>query len=288
MDQFINQEQINFYDMTRPKYTEEIFQNIISNVKNFDNYLDLACGSGQLLIPVSKYFKNSFGMDFSQEQINKANENLKKQEISNQVKLYQGDVYEILNKIETDISIDSEEKLNFKKFDLITIGQAFHWFEETRFLDFVKKILSENGVLILAGYKKQHFDEQTQPELYKYFNLVEEKLLPYFECDVDNNDNAYYKSYETIQKFFQVEKDQIKVRFFREEAEVPLKKVFDLLKSWSAYVNYLKIKKLEEIDLIEEYQNNLKLYLGTDILEDLEKTKVTYFNFYFTVTVFNC
>jgi ubiquinone/menaquinone biosynthesis C-methylase UbiE len=288
MDQFINKEQINFYDMTRPKYTEEIFQNIISNVKNFDNYLDLACGSGQLLIPVSKYFKNSFGMDFSQEQINKANENLKKQEISNQVKLYQGDVYEILNKIDTDTSIYSEEKLNFKKFDLITIGQAFHWFEETRFLEFVKKILSENGVLILAGYKKQHFDEQTQPELYKYFNWVEEKLLPYFECDVDNNDNAYYKSYETIQKIFKVEKDQIKVIFLKEEAEVPLKKVFDLLKSWSAYVNYLKTKKLEEIDLIEEYQNNLKFYFGTDILEDLEKTKVAYFNFYFTVTVFNC
>lgn len=48
MDQFTNKEQINNYDKARPKYTQEIFSEIIIKTKNFNNCLDIACGSGQV------------------------------------------------------------------------------------------------------------------------------------------------------------------------------------------------------------------------------------------------
>lgn len=48
MNQFIDKEQIKNDDLTRPKYTQELFQTIINNTSHFNNYLDVACGSGQV------------------------------------------------------------------------------------------------------------------------------------------------------------------------------------------------------------------------------------------------
>jgi len=49
MDQFSNIEQIKNYDLARPKYTSEIFCDIVKNSKNLENYLDVACGTGQVI-----------------------------------------------------------------------------------------------------------------------------------------------------------------------------------------------------------------------------------------------
>jgi hypothetical protein len=48
MDQFSDIEQIKNYDLARPKYTGEIFTEILNNSKNFDSHLDIACGTGQV------------------------------------------------------------------------------------------------------------------------------------------------------------------------------------------------------------------------------------------------
>ena len=51
MNEFTNSEQINYYQMTRPNYTKEQHDLIIKNTQKFNNYLDIACGCGQ----VNKY-----------------------------------------------------------------------------------------------------------------------------------------------------------------------------------------------------------------------------------------
>ena len=48
MDQFICSTQTNNYDLTRPKYLKENFEEIIKSINNFENYLDIACGTGQV------------------------------------------------------------------------------------------------------------------------------------------------------------------------------------------------------------------------------------------------
>jgi len=48
MDQFTDKDQINNYDLARPKYTNDIFSEIIKNTCNFNDYLDVACGTGQV------------------------------------------------------------------------------------------------------------------------------------------------------------------------------------------------------------------------------------------------
>jgi ubiquinone/menaquinone biosynthesis C-methylase UbiE len=274
MDQFTNINQIAYYDIARPKYTSEIFQEIINKTNNFNSYLDIACGTGQLLIPLSQKFSVSIGLDVSEAQVNKTKENILKNNIQN-VKVFTCDVYQIADKLK-------EENLDMK-FDLITVGQAFHWFEEEIFLKYMKTLLKEGGVLVLAGYSKEHFDKTEQPDLYKILDKTIKRLLPYFECDIDNNDNAYYKSHESIKKIFPGE---FVTKHYIETAEVPLNTLFGLLRSWSAYNNYKKSKKSTDADIIDDLEKELVEYFGISQVE-LQIKKVIYHNFYYTLTIKN-
>lgn len=84
---------------------------------------------------MSKNFKFNLGVDVSEVQLKKCQENLNNiQAINNNndnkqpnCKLICNDFYKLFENIEIDKSI---------KFDLITIGQAFHWFENTKFIEF--------------------------------------------------------------------------------------------------------------------------------------------------------
>ena len=46
---FNNTGQAEFYDVTRPQYTKEIFTYILESIiDKKENYLDIACGTGQV------------------------------------------------------------------------------------------------------------------------------------------------------------------------------------------------------------------------------------------------
>jgi SAM-dependent methyltransferase len=183
MNQFRNIVQISNYNAIRPRYTSKIFKEIKGKTKTFKNYLDIACGTGQPLIPLSQHFEKSFGIDVSPEQINKATENSKG--LSN-VHCYTIDIYETLDKLTAEGHFNKDE---VKMFDLITIGQAFHWFDAEKLLQYINdKLLASNGLLIIAGYKKQHFKQEDK--LFQPFEDFITKLKTFFECDVDFNDSG--------------------------------------------------------------------------------------------------
>lgn len=50
MNKYVDREQINYYEKYRPEYTDKIFTEIIANTRDFDFYVDLACGCGQVRI----------------------------------------------------------------------------------------------------------------------------------------------------------------------------------------------------------------------------------------------
>jgi SAM-dependent methyltransferase len=281
MDQFINQEQIQFYDILRPKYTQEIFDDILSSTKKHDNYLDIACGTGQLLIPLSKNFTKAIGLDVSPVQIEKARENIEKLSEDfdkSKFHLIVSDIYDLDTKLEEEKISNSGES---KFFDLITIGQAFHWFDELKLLNYLKTILRDNGTLILAGYKKQHFIEEEQHELYEMFQNVLNKLIPYFECDVDNNDNAYYKSMDNIQNVFKSKK--IWKKYYQESCEINVDRLFDFLRTFSAFINYKKRNNSE--DVLEDFCKELMSYFKVSNQDELKEIKIKFYNFYFVIFI---
>ena len=97
--QFTNNVQTKLYDIARPKYTKEIFSHTISRVRNKDNFLDIACGTGQLLFPISEHFKKSIGIDISSQQIDMAKKHINNFPDRN-ILLFVDDVYEIFAKFQ--------------------------------------------------------------------------------------------------------------------------------------------------------------------------------------------
>lgn len=96
-DELIN-EDINYDSMV-----ERVLELCTKNNVNFDNYLDIACGTGNVTIRIAKYFKNIYGVDLSEDMLNEAFDKFK----SNKIK------GKIICQDMTELSLN-------KKFDLIT------------------------------------------------------------------------------------------------------------------------------------------------------------------------
>ncbi|KAK3864556.1 hypothetical protein Pcinc_029767, partial [Petrolisthes cinctipes] len=95
---------------------------------------DVGCGSGQTTQILAPHFTNVTGLDISQEQINQANK--------------------LNNNPAISFKVSGAEKLPFANtsLQLVTAGQACHWFDMKKFYDEVDRVLVPGGVLALYGY----------------------------------------------------------------------------------------------------------------------------------------
>lgn len=51
------------YDAFRPLYPMQLYSKTLSKLQHKHRYLDVAMGTGQLLFPLSEYFRKSKGID---------------------------------------------------------------------------------------------------------------------------------------------------------------------------------------------------------------------------------
>jgi len=268
--QFTNVLQAKMYELARPKYVKDMFSNIMKRVKHKTNLLDIACGTGQLLYPLSIHFDTSIGVDVSKQQIDEAKAKIEKNN-SNKIFFYTTDVYDLCSVLK------NEEKIKYEKnmFDLVVIGQAFHWFEEEKLLSFIKsELLKPGGVLAINGYQKQHFKEDN-----KIFSPTEkliQELTTYFECDVKYNDSGYLTSYPVFKKYFK----NFENTNYTEGFDNSIENVVSLIKSWSAYVNFNKDNiEGKKIDPLAEFVKEIES-LGLK-----KEDTVEYCNFYFSLVM---
>jgi len=116
------------YDKYRPKVHNIIIDWLTeSGIElDFDRSVDVACGTGESTIPLTKISKETIGIDTSKEMLAKAQEKgLSIENIS----------YETLHEL--------------GKFDLISTCMAFHWFNEHRAIKSYK-LASNNGAIWLV------------------------------------------------------------------------------------------------------------------------------------------
>jgi ubiquinone/menaquinone biosynthesis C-methylase UbiE len=102
----------NLYKQYRPDYPLDLFEWLFKQINQFESAWDCGTGNGQIARVLSKKFKNVFVTDISEQQLSNA---------------------AILPNIE--YSKQSAEHTNFanNSFDLITVGQAIHWFDFENF-----------------------------------------------------------------------------------------------------------------------------------------------------------
>lgn len=140
------------YAAFRPSYPDELYQFIFSHLKSRSMAWDCATGNGQVAQSLANDFERVYATDISEQQLTNA--------------------FRAKNIF---YSVAPAERTDFadNQFDLITVGQALHWFDLPRFYKEVKRTGKADGLLAVWGYALLSI-EPTIDELFLdfYNNIV--------------------------------------------------------------------------------------------------------------------
>jgi len=128
------------YSDSRPPYPRAFFSKVMAELKaDYRNtYVDLGCGTGELLIPLSSSFEESVGVDSEIEMLNQVD--LKTYNQNTRIKKYHGTAEEYFASIPKDY-----------KIDLVTAGRSFHWMDHEVIIKHLKDHLKSKGLFISVG-----------------------------------------------------------------------------------------------------------------------------------------
>jgi SAM-dependent methyltransferase len=128
------------YSDARPKYPKEFFSKVMTELRaDYRNiYVDLGCGTGELMIPLSSSFDASIGVDPEIEMLNQVN--LKAIDQNTRIKTYHGMAEDYFASIPKDF-----------KIDLVTAGRSFHWMDHEVIIKQLKNHLKPEGLFVSVG-----------------------------------------------------------------------------------------------------------------------------------------
>ena len=184
-----SQNVVKNYAKYRPKYSDQVAKCIMSfcwdhlqRIKqvNFSSTLDLmvdvGCGSGQSTSIFQPYFKKILGFDISPEQVIKA----KNQNKHENIHYMEGCAEKIA--------------VQDNSVDLVLAGMAAHWFDMPKFYQEVKRILKpNNGCLATIGYPTPSINLLSSPndELEQKSYYIIKKFLDTCAADRPGIETAY-------------------------------------------------------------------------------------------------
>ncbi len=190
-DELIN-EDINYDSMIN-----KIIKVCTENNIEFNNYLDIACGTGNVTVRLAKSFKKIYAVDLSEDMLREAFEKFKK------------------NKIKGKIICQDMAELNLnKKFNLITsVLDSTNYITEKEdlisYLEGVKEHLNDNGLFI--------FDINSY---YKLSEILGNNIYTYSEEEVFYTwENSFEEDLLTMFLTFFVKKGELYERFEEEHLE---------------------------------------------------------------------
>jgi ubiquinone/menaquinone biosynthesis C-methylase UbiE len=105
---------------------------------------DLGCGTGYFTIPASQRVKKVFAIDVQKGMLDIVSKKIKKEKITN---------------IEAILSEEASIPLPDNSVDVLLMANVFHELEDrSLILKEGKRILSENGILVIVDWKKMEMD----------------------------------------------------------------------------------------------------------------------------------
>ncbi|MEO6289717.1 MAG: class I SAM-dependent methyltransferase [Ginsengibacter sp.] len=200
--------QADNYSKFRPGYPQELFDFLISLVPEQKTAWDCGTGNGQVALKLSEYFEVVHASDISANQLANA-----------------------MNKDNIYYSLASAEETSYaaNKFDLVTVGQAIHWFNFDRFYKEANRILKTGGYIPVFGYNILQIDKETDKIITDFYKNV---TGPYWDDErkyVDEN-------YATITFPF----NEIKAPALSGKYHWTLEQVTGYLHTWSGVQHYIK------------------------------------------------
>jgi len=123
--------QAQHYKTYRPSYPDQLYADILSITHGRHACWDCATGNGQVAHELAKHFPRVYATDISQQQLDQAP-----------------------RKSNICYSMERAEKTTFEDnaFDLITVGQALHWFDHEAFNTEARRLLRPMGIIAVWCY----------------------------------------------------------------------------------------------------------------------------------------
>jgi len=137
------------YSQFRPTYPPELFQWIKGIVRKHDVAWDCATGSGQAAVGLAEIFKRVIATDASEKQIAMA---------------------EPHSSIDYRVASAYDSGLSDSSVDAVTVAQAIHWLDHDSFYAEARRVLRNDGVIIVWGYGDPIIDDLALDKIVHDYN----------------------------------------------------------------------------------------------------------------------
>lgn len=196
------------YAKYRPKYPKALYEFIFQHCPNKTLAWDCATGSGQVAVALAQKFDKVIATDASTNQIEHAGK-------------HPNVYYHVAQAEESGLAEDT--------VDLITVGQAMHWFNFDAFYKEAERVAQSGALLVIWGYGVHSITPEVDAVVHQ---LNDEYIGPYWPPERKYIDEHY----DSI--FFPY--DALTVPPLQMQLYIPMQVLVGYLNTWSSTQAYIK------------------------------------------------
>ena len=208
------------YAKFRPRYPAALFAWLATLPAERGTAWDCATGSGQAATLLTAHFRRVVGTDASVAQLRAA-------ERRDGV----GDV----------ACLGEQTALAPHSVDLVTVAQALHWLDRTRFYSEVERVIAPGGALAVVAYARLHADRDLEAAVYRF---QDQTVGPYWTPE--------RKLVEEGFAGISIPIEEVSPPAFSIEADLTLTELLGYIGTWSAVGRYRKKVGQDPMPILEQ------------------------------------
>lgn len=198
------------YAEFRPRYSAPLFSWIAGLPAGRRVVWDVATGSGQAATMLTPHFDRVIASDMSIAQL--------------RARLREPRVHYLA-------ALGEASGLRGGRVDLVTVAQAYHWFDPTRFHREVSRVIAPRGALAVWCYGVMHISPDIDAALTRFYDGT---VGPYWPAERRHVETGY--------RHFKIPIDEVAAPPMRIEADLTLPQLLGYLRTWSAVGGYIKAR----------------------------------------------
>ncbi|NIP38997.1 MAG: class I SAM-dependent methyltransferase [Candidatus Dadabacteria bacterium] len=208
------------YKKYRPLYPKELIEFLAGVCTENELAWDCGCGTGQVSITLSNYFRQVVGTDISSGQTKNA---------------------EKADNIIYRVSAEDHSGLEHNSADLVTCAQALHWFDLNKFYKEVTRVLKPGGIIAVWTYN-----------LFRVNKEIDELIDRFYFGNIYNYWPEERKQVENGYSDLEFPYTRIAVPEFSMETEWDIDQLIGYLNTWTGVQNYIEIECFSPLEFIEK------------------------------------